>query len=262
MKGLELSLLAIVSATDKTGYALDSKQTPNTLPDKESRLDFYLQQVEASKDFFVENNIKYLVCDGFYAKEKTWDKAASAGLSVLTRLRCDANMKWLYAGEQKAKVRKRKYGSKINWKATDLLDKMDLAHSYATTEKEYPQLAGATLYSKVVYSVKWKRKLKIVLIVKTEKGKQSMAILACSDLEVAAHLVAQYYSLRFQTVSVAIEFIFRVLKQHLGLTESQTRKEQRIDFHLNAVAMTYNLARMENKLAGNKKFSLYDIKSE
>ncbi len=52
MKGLELSLLAIASATDKTGYALDSKQTPNnTLPDKESRLDFYLQQVESSKDF-------------------------------------------------------------------------------------------------------------------------------------------------------------------------------------------------------------------
>ena len=34
MKGLEASLLAIVSATDKTGYALDSKQTPNTLTEK------------------------------------------------------------------------------------------------------------------------------------------------------------------------------------------------------------------------------------
>jgi hypothetical protein len=33
MKGLEVSLLAIVSATDKIGYALNSKQTPNNLPD-------------------------------------------------------------------------------------------------------------------------------------------------------------------------------------------------------------------------------------
>jgi hypothetical protein len=48
----------------------------------------------------------------------------------------------------------------------------------------------------------------------------------------------------------------------LGLTESQTRKEQRIDFHLNSVAMAYNLARVENKLAGNKTFSLYDIKAD
>lgn len=135
MKGLELSLLAIVSATDKTGYALDSKQTPNSLPDKESRLDFYLQQVESNKDFFVENKVKYLVCDGFYAKEKTFEKAVSAGLSVITKLRCDANMKCLYAGEQKSKGRKRQYGDKINWKAADLLDKMDLEHSYASTKK-------------------------------------------------------------------------------------------------------------------------------
>jgi hypothetical protein len=53
----------------------------------------------------------------------------------------------------------------------------------------------------------------------------------------------------------------------LGLTESQTRKEQRIDFHFNAVAMAYNLAgatsrRVENKLAGNKTFSLDDIKGD
>ena len=262
MKGLELSLLAIVSATDKTGYALDSKQTPNTLPDKESRLDFYLQQVEANKDFFVENKVKYLVCDGFYAKEKTLAKADNVGLSVITKLRCDANMKWLYVGEQKSKGRKRQYDDKINWKAADLLDKMDLEHSYATTEKEYAQLAGCKLYSKVVYSVKWKRKLKIVLVIKTENGKQRIAILACSDLTLSAQNIAQYYCLRFQ-----IEFIFRdmngaTIRQHLGLAESQTRKEQRIDFHFNSVAMAYNLARVENKLAGNKTFSLYDIKAD
>lgn len=169
-------------------------------------------------------------------------------------------MKCLYLGEQKSKGRKRQYGDKINWKAADLLDKMDLEHSYPSTEKEYAQLAACKLYSKVVYSVKWKRKLKIVLVIKTENGKQRMAILACSDLTLSAQNIAQYYCLRFH-----IEFIFRDLngatpRQHLGLTESQTRKEQRIDFHFNSVAMAYNLARVENKLAGNKTFSLYDMK--
>jgi len=48
----------------------------------------------------------------------------------------------------------------------------------------------------------------------------------------------------------------------LGLTESQTRKGQWIDFHFNRVAMMYNLAKVENKLAGNKTFSLYDIKAD
>jgi hypothetical protein len=51
-------------------------------------------------------------------------------------------------------------------------------------------------------------------------------------------------------------------RQHLGLTESQTRKEKRIDFHFNSVAMAYNLAKVENKLAGNRIFSLYDIKAD
>ena len=144
MKGLELSLLAIVSATDKTSYALDSKQTPNSLPDKESRLDFYLQQVESNKDFFVENKVKYLVCDGFYAKEKTLDKASDVGLSVITKLRCDANMKYLYAGEQKSKGRKRQYGDKINWKVADVHDKMDLEHNKLTAYKKHDSLANLT----------------------------------------------------------------------------------------------------------------------
>jgi hypothetical protein len=50
-----------------------------------------------------------LLCDGFYAKEKTLAKASDIGLSVITKLRCDAGMKWLYVGEQKSKGRKRKY---------------------------------------------------------------------------------------------------------------------------------------------------------
>lgn len=272
IKGLELSLLALISVTHQTAYALDSKQTPSILPDGESRLDFYLKQVVAHKEFFAENSVKYLTCDGFYAKEKTSDVAKSAGLSVITKLRIDANLKWLYEGDQKSKGRPRKYGDKINWKSEDLLDKMELEHSYPTTEKEYSQLAGCKLYSKVVYSVKWKRNLKIVLVVKVENGKQRIGILACADLTLSAQNIAQYYCLRFQTVRRCDEFVLRdmngaTFRQHLGLTESQTRKEKRIDFHFNSVAMAYNLAgatsrKVENKLAGNKIFSLYDIKAD
>ena len=207
MKGLELSLLALISVTHQTAYALDSKQTPAILPDAESRLDFYLKQVASAKDFFAENNVKYLTCDGFYAKEKTLDVAKSAGLSVITKLRVDANLKWLYQGVQKSKGRPRKYGDKINWKSEDLLDKMDLEHTYPATEKEYSQLAGCKLYSKVVYSVKWKRDLKIVVVVKVENGKQRIGILACSDLTLSAQNIAQYYCLRFQIDSSTAGFL-------------------------------------------------------
>ena len=77
---------------------------------------------------------------------------------------------------------------------------MDLEHTYPAKEKEYSQLAGCKLYSKVVYSVKWKRDLKIVVVVKVENGKQRIGILACSDLTLSAQNIAQYYCLRFQTV--------------------------------------------------------------
>ncbi len=245
----------------QTAYALDSKQTPAILPDAQSRLDFYLQQVSAHKEFFAQNSVKYLTCDGFYAKEKTWEVAKSVGLSVITKLRVDANLKWLYEGKQKLKGRPRKYGNKINWKSENLFNKMNLEHSYTATEKEYLQLAGCKLYSKVVYSVQWKRNLKIVLVLKVENGKQRIAILACSDLSLSAQNMAEYYCLRCQ-----IEFIFRdmngaTFRQHLGLTESQTRKEKRINFHFNSIAMAYNLAKIENKLVGGKTFSLYDIKA-
>jgi hypothetical protein len=89
------------------------------------------------------------------------------------------------------------------------------------------------------------------LCAKTEK------VVSLGKFDVLVENIAQYYCLRFQ-----IEFVFRDMKQHLGLTESQTRKEKRIDFHFNSVAMAYNLAKVENKLAGNRIFSLYDIKAD
>lgn len=53
--------------------------------------------------------------DGFYAKEKFLDKTALLGFFVITKLRNDANVQYIYTGEQKSRGRKRTNGGKVNW---------------------------------------------------------------------------------------------------------------------------------------------------
>lgn len=50
---------------------------------------------------------------------------------------------------------------------------------------------------------------KKMLVIKMENGKQRMAILACSDLDLSTQNIAQYYCLRFQMLYRCEGFIFR-----------------------------------------------------
>ncbi len=55
------------------------------------------------------------------------------------------------------------------------------------------------------------------------------------------------YSSRFQ-----IEFMFRDMKQYLGLTQCQSRKKESLAFHFNFSCLTYSLCRVEHLLNGKK----------
>ena len=56
-------------------------------------------------------------------------------------------------------------------------------------------------------------------------------------------------------------YLFRDAKQHLGLADCQSTKQECLGFHFNAVMMTLNLARQESYAKANKVFSLQDIKT-
>lgn len=82
-------------------------------------------------------------------------------------------------------------------------------------------------------------------------------MLASTDVELDAHTVVRYYQARFQ-----IEFLFRDAKQFTGLTDSQARDAQALDFHFNASLATLNLIRVsEVQTAGPAPLPVFSVAS-
>jgi hypothetical protein len=93
-----------VSVEKGTAFSLSVKQSRAGLKDK---LAFYLGQIEKVKDFLLKKTA-YLVADSFYAKEAFVRGVQGMGLHLISKLRSDANLLWLYEGEQQKRGRKKK----------------------------------------------------------------------------------------------------------------------------------------------------------
>ena len=141
LKGLELSTLALLSAKSGLALTLSAYQTPAGLKDETNHLIFYLQEL-ASCSAYLLKKTKYRVVDGFYAKEQAWDRVAELGMFMITMLRSDANMNYIYQGEQKSRGRKRKNRGKVDWKGHEVISRFD---KHTTTQE------GWYVYSKVVW---------------------------------------------------------------------------------------------------------------
>jgi hypothetical protein len=204
-----------------------------------TRMDDYLQHLQDTFPY-LPTSLKYWVVDGFYSKRKFVDGVVALNLQVISKLRSDADMRYLYKGEQKPRGAKRKYDGKV-----ELRDLSRLSH--------VRQLApGLALYTLVVWHVSLKRKIRIAAVVDTHTpGKTSIALLFSTDIDLDAERILEYYKARFQ-----IEFIFRDAKQFTGLCDAQTRQSQTLDFHFNASLSALNLAKYEDQLRaaqGNQK---------
>jgi len=104
-KGLEVSVLGIVATESRRAFGVDATQTPPDLStDQEgeySRVDFYLEQIIDLYDQLAGLGVSYWVGDGFYAKQKVFDTVTGLGGDLITRLRSDANLRYLYTGPPK-----------------------------------------------------------------------------------------------------------------------------------------------------------------
>ena len=263
-KGLEISVIAVIDVEARRGYSLSVQQTPATnqgkqtqaqsktvswqtieqvqqmlqqLPPKPptpaplTRIDHYLEHLQHSRQS-LPPVVKYCVADGFYSKQKFVAGVVALDLHLISKLRSDADLRYLYTGEQKPRGARRKYDGKVDFK--------DLRRLTFVEQLE----AGLNLYTAVVWHVSLKRQIRIAYLVDTRKaGKTGAALLFSSDVELDAKLMVQYYQARFQ-----IEFIFRDAKQFTGLCDAQTRDPQRLDFHFNASLTTLNLAKYQEQL--------------
>lgn len=257
LKGLEIGGLALIDLDSHTALHLEAIQTPGKaiLKKKDwSRVDHYARCILSRADA-LEKLASHLVVDGFFGKSAFIDPVVEqTALHLIGKLRRDANLRYLYRGKRKKNKRGRPrcYAGKVNLKK---IDKRRLRECYRDEE--------VALYEGVVNAKHLKRDVKVCYVEVLEKGQPSgrYQVLYSTDLDLEGLAIYQYYKARFQ-----IEFLFRDAKQYTGLTQGESRSENKIHFHANIALSTINLAKVTHYLNREKQergpFSMADIKTE
>ena len=141
-QGLEISVISIIEVETHLSYSLSVQQTPSrpqTKPHKSSikvtkkmltkkqhkkqvfesstldttRVDDYAKHLRNTRHRF-PRSVRYLVADGYYYRSKFWEAVRELNLDFIGKLRVDADLRYLYTGEQKKLGAPRKYDGKFN----------------------------------------------------------------------------------------------------------------------------------------------------
>ena len=237
-RGLEISTLAVVDVTRRCAFTLAVSQTPpgedkprRPQAEEETRIDFYKQQLRDQRARLPER-VKYHCVDGYFAKKKYIDEVVALKLHPITKLRADADCRFLYTGPHpQRRGAKRKYEGKVNFQDLHRFEDLGTLEAHAHVH----------LYTTTVWHVSLKRTLRVVVLVnRKDPAKPRYIVLASTDLELEGRKLVEYYIARFQ-----IECLFRDSKQFTGLVDCQARAKTVLDFHFNAALATLNLARAE-----------------
>jgi DDE superfamily endonuclease len=237
-RGLEISTLAVVDVTRRCAFTLAVAQTPpgedkprSPQAAEETRIDFYKRQLHDQRAR-LPARVQYHCVDGYFAKKKYIDEVVALKLHPITKLRTDADCRFLYPGPHpRRRGARRKYDGKVNCQALQRFEDLGTLAEHAHVH----------LYTATVWHVSLKRKLRVVVLVtRKEPHKPRYIVLASTDLALDGRKLVEFYVARFQ-----IEFLFRDSKQFTGLTDCQSRAKAVLDFHFNAALATLNLARSE-----------------
>ena len=251
--GLEFCGLAVLDVSRKTAFHLFGFQTID-LNDQETLIEFYTRKLLERKESLLQIS-KYMVADAYFSKSKFVQPFIKAGFQVVSRLRDDADLQYIFTGEQKkGRGRKRKYDGKVDFK--------QLNPKYA---KLVSELENEKIYLLEVYSKSMDLNLNIVIVyTKGSKDKWIHKIYFSTDLKQDWEEVLEFYRLRFQ-----IEFLYRDAKQFTGLNHCEARSKNKLDFHWNMSLTAINIAKIaywvpEKDKKPNKEvvFSMNDIKTQ
>ena len=261
-KGLEASAIAIVDVTRQTAFTLSVKQTPPrprpaksvTQPTKkrpelmqETRMDFYLDHFCSCISSVPDQTTKLLLVDGAFAHFKFVTGVCQQGFDLITKLRVDANLRFLYTGEQRVgRGRPRQFSGKVTF--------TDLSRFDFCGEVE----PGIALYTQLVNHVTLKRNIRVVVVVDQRRPNKPRYIVLCStDCQLAPEMIFSYYAARFQ-----IEFLFRDAKQFTGLVDCQARDKEALHYHLNAALAAVNIAKIEQmQQSGEVRAQVFSLAS-
>jgi hypothetical protein len=254
--GLEIGELAIVDIANQTALHYYCEQTPDkaTLEaNKQTLIDHYGHVIKTRLEQ-LQPLATHLVVDGYFAKEKFFTSLLTHphALPILTKLRNDAALYYLYQGAPSGKPGRPKfYDGKVDWK------QLKPTHWQLAYEQQ-----STKLYWAIVYSKSLKQKLKVVCqqTLKADGSLKVDKIYACTDLSLTVEKIVHYYQLRFQA-----EFPFRDAKQYVGLNHCQARDKEKLNFHFNASLTAVSMAKTAHWLglpkAQRSAFSIADVKT-
>jgi len=246
--GLEIGGLAAIDIDNHTAFHLEAVQTLNA--DDQNLPDWYAGVISDRKETLMGIS-KYLVADAWFSKKPFVDQIVSLEMHLISRLRDDADLKYLYKGPHTGKKgRPRKYDGKIIIK--------DINKEYFTFISEDEE---SSVYAAEVYSKSLKRNIMLVHVTYLKaNGKDARKLYFSTDVSMDASDVLLYYQSRYQ-----IEFLYRDGKQHTGLNDSQARSENKLHFQFNASLTSINIAKAIHWLSVPKEereaFSMSDIKT-
>lgn len=255
VQGIEIGGLGVVDIDHNTAFSLESIQTPSPAElnaQGKSLVDHYAQIITDRWEKLAVLST-YLAVDGYFAKKTFIDPVTElTDLHIISKLRRDANLKYLYHGpKRKGRGRPKKYDGKVDLKK---IDKRRFKWIY--------QDQDVIIYEIIVWSVFLKRKIKVAYVQFLKDGEQTdrYGIYFSTDLELGAKRIYQYYKARFQ-----IEFLFRDAKQYTGLTHCQARSENKIHFHTNTALTAVGVAKIahyfEQEKTDQAPYSIADIKT-
>ena len=245
-KGLELALVAVVDLDKQTAYALHAKQT---LPETETECKDLKHLQESKPDW--PTGVKHFAADGAFARHPFVDGVCALELEFVSKLRHNANLRFLFTGEQSGRGRPKLYDGKVMWKEFQ-----------PTRWKSQGQLQkGVEIYSATLFHVSLKRNIKVALLRKSASastsisGAKGQVLLFSTDLNLSGREIVRMYRARFQ-----IEFLFRGCplgraKSGAGLTQCQSRNKEALHFHWNAAFAALNLAKTPQTASAATRFS-------
>jgi putative transposase len=175
-------------------------------------------------------SIHYLALDGHFGNNNALQMVLQSDLHLISKLRCDAALYFIYEGEQKRKGPRKKYGKKINYR--------NIPQKYLV-EKSIDDDIKTRIYQAEMLHRDSAQPLNVVIITKTnlKTGAFASVNLFSSDLELSYNKIIDFYSLRFQ-----IEFNFRDAKQYWGLEDFMNVKEVPLTNALNLSLFMVNIS--------------------
>jgi len=176
--------------------------------------------------------VRYLALDGHFGNNNALQVVRQCGLHLISKLRYDAALHFVYDGQQKRTGPRKQYGQKINYR--------QIQEQYLV-ESSVKDDIQTCVYQAHMLHHEFAQVLNVVIITKThlKTGAFANVNLFSSDPELAYETLIDYYSLRFQ-----IEFNFRDAKQYWGLEDFMNVHQVPVTNAINLSLFMVNLSQV------------------